>query len=105
MKITVTGNTQSDWVSINEIDVFGTSSTPLPSDTTKPTVTSTSPGGGTSNIQVNSVIKVTFSEPMLSSSVSTNTFTLRIADTPTTLAVWYPSVQTVRQHPLTLQPI
>ncbi|MGA9943057.1 MAG: Ig-like domain-containing protein, partial [Nitrososphaeraceae archaeon] len=85
VKITVTGNTQSDWVSINEIDVFGTSSTPLPSDTTKPTVTSTSPGGGTSNIQVNSVIKVTFSEPMSSSSVSTSTFTLRIADTPTTL--------------------
>ena len=85
VKITVTGNTQSDWVSINEIDVFGTSSTPLPSDTTKPTVTSTSPGGGTSNIQVNSVIKATFSEPMLSSSVSTSTFTLRIADTTTTL--------------------
>lgn len=54
-------------------------------DTTHPTVTSTSPGGGTSNIQVNSVIKVTFSEPMLPSSVSTNTFTLRIADTTTTL--------------------
>ena len=29
VKITVTGNTQSDWVSINEIDVFGTSSTPF----------------------------------------------------------------------------
>jgi subtilase family protein/Big-like domain-containing protein len=54
-------------------------------DTTPPTVTSTSPGGGTSNIQVNSVIKVTFSEPMLPSSVSTNTFTLRIADTTTKL--------------------
>ncbi len=51
------------------------------SDTPKPTVKSTSPGGGTSNNQVNSVIKVTFSEPMLSSSISTNTFTLRIADT------------------------
>ena len=70
---------------LNEIDVFGTSATPLTSDTTKPTVTSTSPGGGTSNIQVNSVIKVTFSEPMLPSSVSTNTFTLRIADTTTKL--------------------
>ena len=81
VKITVTGNTQSDWVSINEIDVFGISST----DTTKPTVTGTSPGGGTSNIQVNSVIKATFSEPMLASSVSTNTFTLRIADTTTKL--------------------
>ena len=46
VKITVTGNTQSDWVSINEIDVFGTSPTPLPSDTIKPTVTSTSPSGG-----------------------------------------------------------
>jgi hypothetical protein len=55
------------------------------SDTTKPTVIGTSPGGGTSNIQVNSVIKVTFSEPMLASSVSIDTFTLRIADTPTTL--------------------
>ena len=55
-------------------------------DRTPPTVTSTSPRGGTSNIQVNSVIKVTFSEPMLASSVSTNTFTLRIADTTTKLA-------------------
>jgi hypothetical protein len=81
VKITVTGNTQSDWVSINEIDVFGISST----DTTKPTITGTTPGGGTSNIQLNSVIKVTFSEPMLASSVSTNTFTLRIADTTTKL--------------------
>jgi len=83
VKVTVTGNTQSDWASINEIDVFGTSSTA--SDTAKPTVTGTSPGGGTSNIQVNSVIKVTFSEPVLSSSVSTSTFTLRIADTTTKL--------------------
>ena len=39
VKITVTGNTQSDWASINEIDVFGISST----DTTKPTITGTSP--------------------------------------------------------------
>ena len=38
---------------------------------------------GTSNIQVDSVIKVTFSEPMFPLSVSTNTFTLRIADTTT----------------------
>jgi hypothetical protein len=81
VKITVTGNTQSDWVSINEIDIFGISST----DTTKPTVTSTSPGGGTSKIPVNIVIKATFSEPMSASSVSTNTFALRIADTTTKL--------------------
>ena len=81
VKITFKGNTQNDWASINEIDVFGMAST----DTTKPTVTGTIPGGGTSNIQLNSVIKVTFSEPMLASSVSTNTFTLRIADTPTKL--------------------
>ncbi len=54
-------------------------------DTTLPTATSTSPGGGTSNFQVNSVIKVTFSEPMLASSISSNTFTLRIADTTTKL--------------------
>ena len=81
VKITVTGNTQSDWASINEIDIFGISST----DTTKPTITGTSPGGGTSNIPVNSVIKATFSEPMLASSISTNTFTLRIADTTTKL--------------------
>ena len=81
VKITFKGNTLNDWASINEIDVFGTSST----DTTKPTVIGTSPGGGTSNIQVNSVIKVTFSEPIMASSVSTNTFTLRIADTPTKL--------------------
>ena len=65
-------------------EVYGAT---ISSDTPKPTVTSTSPGGGTSNIQVNSVIKVTFSEPMLSSSISTNTFTLRIADTTTKLEV------------------
>ncbi len=81
VKITFKGNTLNDWASITEIDVFGMSST----DTTKPTVTGTSPGGGTSNIQLNSVIKVTFSEPIMASSVSTNTFTLRIADTPTKL--------------------
>ena len=54
-------------------------------DTTPPTVTSTSPRGGTSNIQVNSDIKVTFSEPMFPTSVSPSTFTLRIADTTTKL--------------------
>jgi hypothetical protein len=53
--------------------------------TTQPTVMGMSPAGGTSNIQVNSVIKVMFSEPMLSSSISTSTFILRIAGTPTKL--------------------
>jgi len=52
-------------------------------DITSPTVISTSPAGGTSNVQINSVIKATFNEPMLSSSISTSSFTLRIADTET----------------------
>ena len=79
VKITVTGNTQSDWVSIKEIDVIGGSASS--SDTTKPTVTSTSPGAGTATFKLILLSRLTFSEPMLSSSVSTNTFTLRIADT------------------------
>ena len=78
VRITFTGNTVNDWASINEIDVFE-----LATDTTETTITDTSPGGGTSNIPINSVIKATFSEPMLASSISTNTFTLRIADTST----------------------
>jgi hypothetical protein len=54
--------------------------------TTQPTVIGMSPAGGASNIQVDSVIEVMFSEPMLSSSISTSTFILRIADTPTKIA-------------------
>jgi hypothetical protein len=82
LRITFTGNDVNNWASITEIDIFGSSTG---SDTTQPTVTGMSPAGGTSNIQVNSVIKVMFSEPMLSSSISTSTFILRIADTPTKL--------------------
>jgi hypothetical protein len=82
VRITFTGNDVNNWASITEIDIFGSSTG---SDTTQPTVTGMSPAGGTSNIQVNSVIKVMFSEPMLSSSISTSTFILRIADTPTKL--------------------
>jgi hypothetical protein len=82
VRITFTGNNVNDWASITEIDVFGISTG---SDTTQPTVQGMSPGGGASNIQVNSVIKVMFSEPMLESSISTSTFTLRIADTTTTI--------------------
>jgi hypothetical protein len=84
VRITVTGNTQSDWVSITEIDVSGAASSS--SDTTPPTVTSTTPGAGDNGIQINSVIKAMFSEPILSSSVSSNTFTLRISDTPLKVA-------------------
>ena len=52
MKITVTGNTQSDWVSITEIDVIGDIFNSTSSDTTTPTVTSTSPGGGTATFKL-----------------------------------------------------
>ena len=53
VKITVTGNTQSDWVSINEIDVIGGGASS--SDTTPPSVTSTSPASGASGVPVTSI--------------------------------------------------
>ena len=65
MKITVTGNTQSDWVSITEIDVIGGGASS--SDTTPPSVTSTSPASGASAFQLIRQSGLTFSEPMLSS--------------------------------------
>ena len=46
-------------------------------DTTPPTVVSTSPAVNATGIAVNSNVKVTFSETMDSSSVNTNTFTVR----------------------------
>ena len=69
VKITVTGNTQSDWVSITEIDVIGGGASS--SDTTPPSVTSTSPASGASGVPVTSSIAATFSEPVQSWSSST----------------------------------
>ncbi|HEX9319657.1 MAG TPA: discoidin domain-containing protein [Nitrososphaeraceae archaeon] len=88
VRIKVTANTQNDWVSITEIDVSGaaSSSTPPPSDTTAPTIASTSPGAGANDIQINSVIKTTFSEPLSPSSLSTTTFSLKKSGASSNLA-------------------
>ncbi|MGB8158613.1 MAG: discoidin domain-containing protein, partial [Nitrososphaeraceae archaeon] len=37
LKITVTGNTQNDWASISEVDIFGTLDSPTPTPTPTPT--------------------------------------------------------------------
>ena len=54
------------------------SPTPTPTpDTTLPTVSSTSPAGGATGVTIDSVITVTFSEPMDASTIETSTFIVR----------------------------
>ncbi len=47
-----------------------------PEDTTAPTVSSTNPANGVTNVAVNSNIQATFSEAMSASSITSSTFTL-----------------------------
>jgi archaellum component FlaF (FlaF/FlaG flagellin family) len=54
-------------------------------DTTPPTITSTTPTGGASNVSTSSVVTATFSEPMASATVNGSSFTL--TDTTTSTSV------------------
>ena len=81
--ITVTGNTQNDWISISEIDIVGGSISqppgppPTPGDTSPPTISTITPPSGAKGVVVNTLITATFNEPVLPSTVTTNTFNLQ----------------------------
>src|SRR4029078_7513986 len=64
--------------------------TTVSSDTIPPTVVSTIPADGATSIPVNTWVQGTFSEPMLSSSITPSTFTLAPSGSPTNVAgtVW-----------------
>lgn len=51
-------------------------------DTTPPTVTSTIPANGATNVSVLTAIRVTFSEPMTASTIDATTMTLSVAGIP-----------------------
>jgi hypothetical protein len=63
-------NATNYWVDV----VF---STAAPADTTPPTVTSTSPAAGATNVSASAPVTATFSEPMQSATLTTTTFTVR----------------------------
>jgi Big-like domain-containing protein len=49
----------------------------LGSDTTRPTVTSVSPANGATDVAITAPVRATFSEPMLASTITASTLTLR----------------------------
>jgi Big-like domain-containing protein/3-keto-disaccharide hydrolase/K319-like protein len=63
---------------------FGSTTSTL--DTKPPTVVITTPANGARGVPISSKIMVTFSEPMLSSSITTSTFTLKISGSSTYVA-------------------
>jgi hypothetical protein len=71
VRVTVNGNSQNDWASISEIRIHGVSGPNTP-----PTVVSTNPADGATNVAVSSNVVATFSEAMNPSTVTTSTFTL-----------------------------
>ena len=60
------------------------------SDTIRPTVASTDPVASATNVPVTKWARATFSEPMLSSSITTSTFTLKVSGSSTNVpgVVW-----------------
>ena len=76
VKVTVTGNTQNDWMSIIEINVYGGNSAST-ADAGPPLVINTNPGHGDTGVPVAKSITATFNEPVLASSVSTSTFIVK----------------------------
>ena len=73
VRVTVNGNTQNDWASINEIRIRGIAG----ADNTPPTVVSTSPVDQATGVSATANVVATFSEPMSSSTVTApSSFTL-----------------------------
>jgi subtilisin len=60
------------------------------SDTTPPTVTITDPANAATNVPLTKWARATFSEPMLSSSITTSTFSLKVSGSSTNIpgVVW-----------------
>ena len=83
VKITVTGNTQNDWISITEIDVVGSAleqpspPPPSPGDRSPPTVSSISPPNGATGLAVTTSVTATFSEKVQRSTVTSSSFLLK----------------------------
>ncbi len=73
VRVTVNGNTDNDWASINEIRIRGIAG----ADTTPPTVVSTTPAYGATGVSASSNVVATFSEAMNPSSITTSSFTLQ----------------------------
>jgi PKD repeat protein len=83
------------WVDV----VFNT--TPGPADTTPPTVTAVSPGGGASAVGTGTTVTATFSEPVDPATIGASTFQLRdSANALVAAAVTYDAAT----HTATLQP-
>jgi methionine-rich copper-binding protein CopC len=72
-----------------ESDYVWTFTTGALLDTTPPTVTSTSPANGATNVAINTKVSATFSEAMDPSTVTNSTFTLEQGGTPVAGAVTY----------------
>jgi hypothetical protein len=102
VRVTVNGNTQNDWASINEIRIRGIAG----ADTTAPTVVSTSPSSvppEPTGVSATSSVSATFSEPMLQSTVTTSSFTLvRTSDGANVPAVvsYNPNTNTATLDPI-----
>jgi hypothetical protein len=79
LRITVNGNTENNWASITEVDIYGRP------DTTAPTIVRTTPADLSTGVAPTSSVLATFSEAMSSASISTSTFTLRRDGTTTSI--------------------
>jgi hypothetical protein len=87
VKVTVNGNSLNDWASISELRVLGDLITQPAS---APIVTSTNPVDGAKGVTVtNPKIMATFNGPILASSISSSTFTVKPSGSLSTLAGSY----------------
>jgi len=88
VKITINGNTLNNWASLSEIRVLGDllNTQPPPSP---PTVTSTNPSSGANGVPLSTKIKATFTQPILASSVSSSTFSVKPSGSSSNIAGSY----------------
>ena len=87
IRITVNGNTVNNWASISEIRVLGDLITVSPSP---PTILNTNPSAGATNVLTSiSKITATFNEPIMASTVSASTFTVKAAGSSAVLPGTY----------------
>ena len=84
VKVTVTGNTQNNWVSINEIDVYAGTSAATADQV--PLLSKYQPGHCDTGVQLPSQSQLTFNEPVPASSVSTYSFIVKNSADVNTLA-------------------
>jgi uncharacterized protein YxeA len=86
VKITVNGNTVNNWASISEIRVLGDLIADVPNDNMPPTISSTSPADGATNIPITTAVVAVFNEPMLTSSFTASTFFVKASGSSTNVA-------------------